>query len=154
MNTVANGEEGDAAVDVEEGAEVIDRQPPLALRKVKVVTSTSSQVTTAEILWVLKSVNSNFPFLASQDIVAILRKMDPSSDVFRMMQIKKDKTRYILTHGLYPIYLQKLINRIKRAPVFTLGTDSSTFKLHGLEKFVDIVIRWATIFVFKKFQHF
>ena len=153
MNNVGEAEDvPDADPNRDEGAAITDRQQPLALMRIKVVTSVSSQVTIAEILWVLKTVNSNFAFLASQDIVAILRKMDPSSDVFRMMQIKRDKTRYILTHGLYPLYLQKLIIRIKKAPGFTLGTDSSTFKLYGLAKFVDIVIRWSTFLsLLKKF---
>ena len=49
---------------------------------------------------------------------------------------------YILTHGLYPYYKEKLVRRIQGAVGFTLGTDSATFKLNGLSKLVDIVIRW------------
>ena len=96
----------------------------------------------AEIIWVLKSVSSDFSYSSSEDIVEILRLMDPSSDVFRLMQLKRNKVSYFLTHGLFPHYLQKLIKRIQAAPAFTLGTDSGTFKLHGIAKFVDIMIRF------------
>lgn len=139
-------------IEVEGGGEGGTPPPQLhtvvtALRRTQVVTSSSDKVTTAEILWVFKTVNSTLPFAVSEDIVDILQKMDPDSSVFRLMQLKRNKTMYVLTHGLYPHYLLKLIKRIQRAPGFTLGTDSATFKLQGLSKFVDIVIRCKIYFV-------
>jgi hypothetical protein len=67
--------------------------------------------------------------------------MDPKSDVFKKMSLKQNKLSRVITHGLYPHYMKKMIDRIKAAPGFTLGTDSGTFKLHGLSKLVDLVIR-------------
>ena len=103
--------------------------------------SLSDKVLKAEVLWVLKTVESNFSFNASEDIVEVLKLMDPDSIVLKTMKIKRMKTSYILTHGLYPYYLEKLVKRIQDAVGFCLGTDSATFKLHGLTKMVDIVIR-------------
>ena len=60
----------------------------------------------------------------------------------KRFRCKRHKVSYILTHGLYPYYKEKLVRRIQGAVGFTLGTDSATFKLNGLSKLVDIVIRW------------
>ena len=111
------------------------------LRRLPAVKSLSDRVLKAEVLWVLKTVESNFSFNASEDIVEVLRLMDPDSIVLKSMAIKRTKTSYLLTHGLYPYYLEKLEKRIREAVGFCLGTDSATFKLHGLTKMVDIVIR-------------
>ena len=128
---------GATAVEVEGGA----GEGGLVLRRLPAVKSLSDKVLKAEVLWVLKTVESNFSFNASEDIVEVLKLMDPDSIVLKTMKIKRMKTSYILTHGLYPYYLEKLVKRIQDAVGFCLGTDSATFKLHGLTKMVDIVIR-------------
>lgn len=113
------------------------------LRRVPVVKSLGERSMKAEVLWVMKTVESNFSFSASEDIVEVLQQMDPESIVLKNMRIKRKKVAYILTHGLYPFYKRKLERRIQAAVGFTLGTDSATFKLNGLSKHVDIVIRWS-----------
>jgi len=112
------------------------------LRRLPVVKSLGDKVLRAEVMWVLKTVESNFSFNASEDIVEVLQQMDPDSLVLKTMRIKKDKVSYVLSHGLYPFYKEKLARRIQGAVGFTLGTDSATFKLQGLSKLVDIVIRY------------
>ena len=107
------------------------------------VKSLGDRVMKAELLWVLKTVASNFSFQASDDIVEVLQQMDPESIVLKTMRIKRIKVSYILVYGLYPFYKRKLESRIQAAVGFTLGTDSATFKLNGLSKHVDIVIRWS-----------
>ena len=113
------------------------------LRRVPVVKSLGERAMKAEVLWVMKTVESNFSFHASDDIVEVLQQMDPESIVLKTMRIKRNKVSYILNHGLYPFYKRKLERRIQAAVGFTLGTDSATFKLNGLSKHVDIMIRWS-----------
>jgi hypothetical protein len=76
------------------------------------------------------------------NLIEIFQDMDPKSEVFKKMSMKQNKLSHIVSHGLYPHYLKKMIARIAAAPGFTLGTDAGTFKLHGLSKLVDLVIRY------------
>ena len=57
------------------------------------------------------------------------------------MSLTDRKSSYIVSLGLYPYYMKKIIQTIQVSPGFTLRTDAGTFKLHGLSKLVDIVIR-------------
>ena len=136
---VGGGQEGGGRVGGVGGG----REGEQILRRLPVVKSLGDKVLKAEVVWVLKTVESNFSFNASEDIVEVLQQMDPESIVLKTMRIKRHKVSYILTHGLYPYYKEKLVRRIQGAVGFTLGTDSATFKLNGLSKFVDIVIRWG-----------
>ena len=113
----------------------------MGLRRIPVTLCTTDQVVKAEILWALKVVDSGFSFSSCDNIVPILRLMDPDSKVFAHMSMKRVKMSYYLTHGLLPYYQRKLIKRIQDSPAYTLGTDAGTFKLHGLAKVVDIMIR-------------
>ena len=101
----------------------------------------ADKVTEAEIIWVLKMVESNLSYNSSEDLVEVLQRMAPDSMVLKDMQLKRSKSMYVLCYGLYPYYLNQLVKRIKQSPTFTLGTDSATFKLHSLSKVVDIDIR-------------
>ena len=77
--------------------------------------------------------SSSFTFLRScDDMVEILQKMDPNSEVAQKMTLKQTKVSWIISHGLFPHYQKKTIEKIKAAPGYTLGTDAGTFKLHGL----------------------
>ena len=100
-------------------------------------------MTKAETIWALKVVDSNFSFNSTHDLVDILAAMDPKSDVFKKMTMGETKTSYLISHGLYPYFLKKIVKAIQDSPAFSLGTDAGTFKLHGLSKLVDIVIRLA-----------
>lgn len=103
----------------------------------------TDQVTKAEIIWALKAVDSNYSYSSCDDFVPIMQRLDPSSVVFQKMSLGRNKTSYIISHGLYPYFMKNIIKSIQDAPAFTLGTDAGTFKLHGLAKLVDIVIRWV-----------
>ena len=100
------------------------------------------QVTKAETIWALKVVASNFSFKSTEDLLPILRAMDPSSSIFKKMSLSSDKTSYIIAYGLYPYFQKMVVRGIQKAPGYTLGTDAGTFKLHGLSKLVDCVFRY------------
>ncbi len=106
-------------------------------RSVPTVKSLADRVATAEVVWSFKMVESNLLYNSLEDIVAVLQKMDPDSLVLRNLHMKRTKSMYILCYGLHPYYLDQLIRRIQKSPGYTLGTDSSTFKLHGLSKVVE-----------------
>ena len=99
------------------------------------------QVTKAEILWALKTVDSNFSYASADNLATLLQAMDPRSEVFKKMTLGANKTSYIISHGLLPYFMKKIIQSIQTSNGYTLGTDAGTFKLHGLSKLVDIVLR-------------
>ena len=111
------------------------------LRSVPTVRSLEDKKLSAEILWVLKMVDSGFSYASTEDLVPVLQMMAPDSLILKSLQLKRTKAMYVLCHGLYPHYLARLVGRIQKAPGFTLGTDSGTFKLHGLSKVVELCIR-------------
>ena len=57
------------------------------------------------------------------------------------MTLGATKTSYIISHGLFLYFMKKIIRSIQTSNGYTLGTDAGTFKLHGLSKLVDIVLR-------------
>ena len=110
-------------------------------RSIPTVRSLEDKKHCAEILWVLKMVNSGFSYNSTEDLVPVLQMMAPDSLILKSLQMKKTKAMYVLCHGLYPYYIAQLVRRIQKAPGFTLGTVSGTFKLHGLAKVVELCIR-------------
>jgi hypothetical protein len=101
----------------------------------------TDQVTKAEIIWTLKVVDLNFSYKSINDLLPILRAMDPSSSLFKKMSLCRDKASYIIAYGLHPYFQKMVVRGIQKAPGYTLGTDAGTFKLHGLSKIVDCVFR-------------
>ena len=91
-------------------------------------------------------VESGFSFNSAENVVPLLCLMDPESTIFPKMTLSRKKCAYYTTHGLYPFYLEALIKRILEAPAFTLGVDGGSFKVRGLKKMIDIVIRWVYLF--------
>ena len=129
-----------------DGGERSNSVPSEVLRSTPTVMNHADKVTTAEAVWVLKMIESNFPFNSCENLVDVLKKMAPDSQILKDMTLKSSKSSYILRFGLYPFYLDQLVKRIQKSPTYTLGTDSGTFKLNGLAKIVDIDIRYNVIY--------
>ena len=100
----------------------------------------------AETRWVLKVVESDISYLANQNIQAIFASMDPRSEILARMSLNRQKISNIIQYGLFPHIQHNLIRRIKEGGegggFFTLGIDSSTIKHLGIQKHVDINIRF------------
>ena len=94
----------------------------------------------------LKMVQSDFSFRSAHNMVEMLRLLDKESKIFPRMTLGRQKCGYYMTHALYPFYLEALIKRILEAPAYTLGVDGGSFKVRGLKKMIDIVIRWLYLF--------
>ena len=105
--------------------------------------SVEEQVIKAELLWLLKMMESGFSFNSAENMVPLICQMDPESKIFPRVTLSRKKCAYYTTHGLYPFYLEALIKRILEAPAYTLGVDGGSFKVRGLKKMIDIVIRWV-----------
>ena len=112
------------------------------LRKTFVSFSLDEQVIRAELRWVLKMVDSGYSFKSAENIPQLLSLMDKESKIFPKMTLGRQKCGYYVTHALYPFHFEALIKRILEVPAYTLGVDGGSFKVRGLKKMIDIVIRW------------
>ena len=114
--------------------------------------SLMDRVLSAEIRWSFKVVSSGFSYKSCNDLVDVLKLMDSSSDIFKKMTLKEDKISYMISHGLFPFFMRKLLDAVKKSPGVSLGTDASTFKQKGLSQHVDMCLRygkntkWCTIY--------
>lgn len=134
----------------EEEVEEVRRVGVLGLRSLPTVRSMEDKKLTAVILWVLKMVDSGFSYSSTDNLVPILQMMAPDSMVLKSIELKRNKAMYVLCYGLYPYFLNQLVSRIQKAPGFTLGTDSGTFKLHSLSKIVELDIRYGLSYRLQK----
>ena len=116
------------------------------LRNTFVSFSVEEEVIRAELYWLLKMVQSDFSFKSADNMVDMLRLLDKESKIFPRMTLGRQKCGYYMTHALYPFYLEALIKRILEASAYTLGVDGGSFKVRGLKKMIDIVIRWLYLF--------
>ena len=101
------------------------------LRKTSVSYSLEEQVIRAELLWVLKMVESDFSFKSAENMVRLLCLMDEGNQIFRKMSLGRTKCGYYVTHALFPFYLEALVNRVQKVPAYTLGVDGGSFKVRG-----------------------
>ena len=104
--------------------------------------SLNDRVLRAEIRWSLKVVSSGYSYKSCNDIVEIFKLIDPDSDVFKKMTLKENKVSYTVSHGLFPYFLKKTIDAIRKSPGVSLCTDGSTFKQKGLSTQIDIGVRY------------
>ena len=116
------------------------------LKNTFVSLSVEQQVIKAELIWLLKMVQSDFSFRSADNMVEMLRLLDKEDKIFPRLTLGRQKCSYYITHALYPFYLEALIQRILEAPAYTLGVDGGSFKVRGLKKMIDIVIRWLYLF--------
>ena len=96
----------------------------------------------AELRWVLKMVDSGYSFKSAENIPQLLSLMDKENKIFPKMTLGRQKCGYYVTHALYPFHFEALIKRILEVPAYTLGVDGGSFRVRGLKKMIDIVIRW------------
>ena len=101
------------------------------LRKTSVSYSLEEQVIRAELLWVLKMVESDFSFKSAENMVRLLCLMDEGNQIFRKMSLGRTKCGYYVTHAFFPFYLEALVNRVQKVPAYTLGVDGGSFKVRG-----------------------
>lgn len=104
--------------------------------------SLNDTVDKAEAVMALKVVESNYSFISQDNMGDVLRKMIPNCPILQKYSMKRTKCSIVISHGLFPYFKKKLIEGIKSAPGYTLGTDAATFKQRGISKHVDIVIRY------------
>ncbi|CAF3868853.1 unnamed protein product [Rotaria sp. Silwood1] len=84
------------------------------------------QVSQAEILWTLESVQNRFSYKNSVDVSELFRTIFPNSKIAQKFSIHHSKMSYVISHGLGPYFCDQLIKDIKNCERFVLCFDKQT----------------------------
>ncbi|CAM4988142.1 unnamed protein product [Rotaria socialis] len=98
------------------------------------------QVSQAEILWALKSVQNVFSYKNSDDIGKLFRTMFQDSKIAQKFSIQHSKISYVIAHGLWPYFRDLLIKDIKNCEGFVLCFDEQTNNQNN--KQLDLYFRY------------
>ena len=94
----------------------------------------------AEILWVLRQVDTHQSFRSSADSGNLFRKMFPDSRVAKQFSCGEQKCRYLAIYGLAPYFKNLLTTRVKDEDTYVVLFDESlNSKTH--RKQMDIHVR-------------
>ena len=85
----------------------------------------STSVTHAEICWELKVVSSKYSKRSCGDIGQLFKVMFPDSKVAESFSYAKTKSRYIITYGRAPYFLQCLQDEVKASLYHVISYDGS-----------------------------
>ncbi|KAL5457619.1 hypothetical protein EMCRGX_G034900 [Ephydatia muelleri] len=96
--------------------------------------------TRAEILWVLKIIDSNYSFNSSECVPLLLQSMFPDSEVAKNFSCSESKARYMATFGLAPYLLELLMDKVKDDCFVLLFDESLNIKVQ--QKQLDIYLRF------------
>ena len=96
--------------------------------------------TRAEILWVLKIIDSNYSFNSSECVPLLLQSMFPDSEVAKNFSCSESKARYMATFGLAPYLLELLMDKVKDDCFVLLFDESLNKKVQ--QKQLDIYLRF------------
>jgi hypothetical protein len=86
-------------------------------------------VTTAEILWTLKSVMSNYSYNSAAGLNDLFQIMFPDSDIAKRFQLGSTKMAYFFRFGLAPIFRSQLLAQVQKCDHYVLAFDESLNKM-------------------------
>jgi hypothetical protein len=105
--------------------------------------SFDDQITKAEALWALKSVQHGFSYQSSNEIGELFRTIFSDSKIAEKFSIQHSKMSYVISHGLGPYFRSQVIDEVKRCQRFVLCFDEHTNNQNN--KQFDLLLRyWHT----------
>ena len=102
----------------------------------------TKSATTAEIIWVLKSVVSGYSNSSCDGIPNTLKAMCPDSQIANDFKVCRLKLMYIVKYGIAPYFKQLLDAKLKKAPLYTLSFDESLNEITQESEMVVMVQYW------------
>ena len=100
------------------------------------------RVSLAHARWFLSSAENQVSYSAVERQLKLLPKLDPNSDVLQKMPVGRSTVSAICSEALGPHFKELMCRKMRKAHVFTVGLDSSTVEINGLDKHLDIKIRF------------
>lgn len=102
--------------------------------------SFDDQITKAETLWALKSVQHGFSYQSSDEIGELFRTMFPDSKIAEKFSIQHSKMSYVVSHGLGPYFRSQVVDEVKRCQRYVLCFDEQTNNQN--KKQLDLLLRY------------
>lgn len=105
---------------------------------------TNDQVTTAEIIWAMKTVVSHFSLNSSRDMKDIFQQMFVDSSIAKRISIGSTKLAYVITYGLSPYFHNSLLNKVLKSPKVVICFDEALNRISQRGQ-MDVAVRfWDT----------
>ena len=106
----------------------------------------NDRATYAETRLTLLAVEHDYSYNSMKNWQQVLSSCDPGSHVFKTVNLDRGKISILVRFGLYPVMRNSLLRRVKEGGVdggfFTLGTDECVVKHMGIQKHMDIHVRY------------
>lgn len=102
---------------------------------------TSSEALRAEILWVMKCVDSHYSYNSCSSINRLFQAMFPDSTIAMSFACGERKASYFCTFGLAPYFAGELLKKVQTAPHYVLLFDE-TLNKELQEKQLDVHLRF------------
>lgn len=101
----------------------------------------NDKVTTAEILWCLKTVVSHYSYNSASNLKELFTVMFPDSKIAGSLALGSTKLAYFITYGLAPYFTQHLINSVKKCSEYVICFDEALNRVVQKGQ-MDIVVRF------------
>ena len=98
-------------------------------------------IRSADILWALEMVQSNFSGNSCDNKFLLFQKMFPDSTIAKSSSMQRTKFAYTVNFGLAPFFFSDLLKKVKKSPFFAISFDESLND--QLEKVqMDFIVRF------------
>ena len=100
-----------------------------------------SEITKAEIIWLLKTVDSGFSLRSNDDLSDVFAAMFPDSAIALQFQMARSKSMYELNHGLAPHFKSLLVETLQMSEIHVYSFDESLNEVTQTSE-MDLYIRF------------
>ena len=100
-----------------------------------------TNVTQAEILWVLKTVISHHSIRSCEGISNLFGHMFSDSEIAKSFAMSRTKCTYYVNYGIAPYFQGILLNQLQASPYFVVSYDESMNRILQEEQ-MDVLVRF------------
>ncbi|KAJ8033350.1 hypothetical protein HOLleu_23560 [Holothuria leucospilota] len=93
----------------------------------------------AEAMWAMKVASSNYSFASTAGIKELFSAMFPDSPIASGMALSSSKVKYLISDGLGPYFLKKMVSDVGQA-YYTIHFDETT--TNQVKKQMDVLLRY------------
>ena len=129
---------------VKRRANFFPQQKQMEVDEVQAHIATEEEKITAQIMWLITSVDSGFSNNSTYDIGDVLRRLDPNSKVLEGFNMKRTKAAYIINHRLAPYFRGILYEHIGASDVVVVSFDESHNDISKSCEMVLVVRYWSS----------
>ena len=103
---------------------------------------TRNDVTSAEVLWCLNTVDKNMSFVSKNDITAVFKQFFTDSDIAKRVSCRETKSMYVINYGIAPYYRCQLERKLKNQPFVLMFDETLTREMQQKQQLDIIVSHW------------